>query len=227
MHFVKNIVIINLRTNFVNCTQKVGESLNKDIIAKNVFKNVGVIAKTSDFKNSGLSNYDIAKLCKDGVIKRIRNGFYQLPDNYNISEEQLISSLLPYAAVCVESALFHYGYSDFAPRKWSIAVPRTYRNQVSNIREVPIKAYYVQKNIIELGKAKSDFNGITLPVYDRERTICDCFKYRTKLDSETFNKALNAYVSDDKKNLLNLSTYAKEMHLYTKMMSVIEVLLNG
>lgn len=61
--------------------------------------------------------YDISKLCKDDIIERIQNGFYQLPNNYNISEEQLISNLLPYGTVCDESALFHYGYSDFAPRE--------------------------------------------------------------------------------------------------------------
>ena len=66
-----------------------------------------------------------------------------------------------------------------------------------------------------------------LPVYDRERTVCDCFKYRTKLDNETFNKALNAYVVDDQKNLANLSVYAKKMKLYTKIMNVMEVLLSG
>lgn len=201
--------------------------MSKETTAKNVFKNVGAIAKTSDFKNAGLSNYDIAKLCKDGVIERIRNGFYQLPDNYNISEEQLISSLLPYGIVCVESALFHYGYSDFTPREWSIAVPRTYRNQISNIRELPVKAYYIQKNIFDVGKTKDDFNGVTLPVYDRERTICDCFKYRSRLDNEIFNKALNAYANDSKKNLSNLSAYAKKMRVYKKVTELMEVLLNG
>lgn len=201
--------------------------MSKETTAKNVFKNVGAIAKTSDFKNAGLSNYDIAKLCKDGVIERIRNGFYQLPDNYNISEEQLISSLLPYGIVCVESALFHYGYSDFTPREWSIAVPRTYRNQISNIQELPVKAYYIQKNIFDVGKTKDDFNGVTLPVYDRERTICDCFKYRSKLDNEIFNKALNAYANDSKKNLSNLSAYAKKMRVYKKVTELMEVLLNG
>ena len=80
--------------------------LSKVKLAKNVFKNVGAIAKTSDFKNAGLTNYDTAELCKDGVIERIRNGFYQLPNDYNISEEQLISNLLPYGIICVESALF-------------------------------------------------------------------------------------------------------------------------
>ena len=66
-----------------------------------------------------------------------------------------------------------------------------------------------------------------LAVYDRERTICDCFKYRTKLDNEMFNKALNAYAADKKKNLRNLSSYAKKMRVYKKLMDVMEVLLNG
>ena len=58
-------------------------------------------------------------------------------------------------------------------------------------------------------------------------TICDCFKYRTKLDNEMFNKALNAYAVDKKKNLSNLSRYAQKMRVYKKLMDVMEVLLNG
>ena len=91
----------------------------------------------------------------------------------------------------------------------------------------PVKAYYIQKDFLDIGKSTSDFNGVILPVYDRERTICDCFKYRTKLDNEIFNKAVNAYAADKKKNLANLSGYAKQMKLYTKVMNVMEVLLNG
>ena len=127
----------------------------------------------------------------------------------------------------MESALFHYGYSDFSPREWSIAVPRTAFRTVKNIEEFPMKAYYIQKDFLTIGKSRDNFNGVTLPVYDRERTICDCFKYRTKLDNEIFNKAVNAYVADEKKNLANLSKYAKEMKLYARVMNVMEVLLNG
>ena len=130
--------------------------------------------------------------------------------------------------VCVDSALFYYGYSNFAPREWTIAVPRAFSRAVKAIQEaVPVKAYYVQSDLYHLGETAGAFNGVALPVYDRERTICDCFKYRTKLDNEIFNKAINAYVSDDKKNLANLSKYAKEMGVYKRMMNVMEVLLNG
>ena len=207
--------------------RKVGDWVNKKEILKTVIENNGGIAKTSDFVVNGINKYEVVAFCKEGVIERIRRGFYQLPQSENIIEEQLIRELLPQGIICVESALFHYGYSDFSPREWSIAVPRTAYRAVKNIDEFPVKAYYIRRELLDIGKALSDFNGVILPVYDRERTICDCFKYRTKLDNEIFNKAVNAYTADEKKNLANLSIYAKEMQLYTKVMSVMEVLLNG
>ena len=90
-----------------------------------------------------------------------------------------------------------------------------------------LQPYYVQAELYDLGKTTDDFDGVTIPVYDRERTICDCFKYRSKLDNEIFNKALNAYANDTKKNLNNLSAYAKKLRVYKKVTELMEVLLNG
>lgn len=55
---------------------------------------------------AGLSNYDVDKLCNQGIIERIKNGFYQPPKNNGLKEEQLIATLLPQGVVCIESALF-------------------------------------------------------------------------------------------------------------------------
>ena len=209
------------------CVQKVGVYLNKRELAKKVILNKGGIAKTSDFVLDGIKNYEVAALCKEGVIERIRRGFYQLPQNAIVTDERILKEMLPRGIICVESALFHYGYSDFSPRKWSVAVPRTASRTVKRVQEIPLKPYFIQKNFLNLGKTIDNFNGISLAVYDRERTLCDCFKYRTKLDNEIFNKAVNAYAIDNNKNLVNLSRYAKEMKLYTKVMNVMEVLLNG
>ncbi len=201
--------------------------MNQKEIAQKVLKDNGGIAKTADFAAVGIKKYDVAALCKKGFLERVRRGVYQLPGNDQITEEQLLRELLPQGIVCMESALFHYGYSDFVPRVWSVAVPRTASRAVRNIGEFPIRAYYIQKEHFSIGKTVENFNGVMLPVYDRERTVCDCFKYRTKLDNETFNKALNAYVADGKKNLANLSQYARKMKLYPKVMNVMEVLLGG
>jgi predicted transcriptional regulator of viral defense system len=202
--------------------------LNKHDIVNEVFNNVGEIAKKSDFISAGLKEQDVYTLFKQGYIERVRYGCYKLTVGDAPKEELLLSKLMTQGIVCVESALFYYGYSDFAPREWTITVPRSYSRTIKAIQEaVPVKAYYVQNAMYHLGETTGSFNGVTLPVYDRERTVCDCFKYRTKLDNEIFNKAINAYVADDKKNLANLSKYAKEMGVYKKMMNVMEVLLNG
>ena len=201
--------------------------MDKKTLSKQVIIEKGGIAKTSDFVAAGIPAVDIVNLCNTGYLERIRHGYYQLADGNTSSEEQLIATLIPKAIICVESALFHYGYSDFAPRKWSIAVPRSMSRTKLDIDALELQTYYVQSEIYELGKTTADFNGVMLPVYDRERTICDCFKYRSRLDHEIFRKALNAYAKDEKKNLQNLSIYAKKLRVYKKVNELMSVLLDG
>ena len=195
--------------------------------AKNVIKSKGGIAKSADFVAAGIRAVDVVNMCNAGYLDRVRHGYYQMAENDEASEEQILATLLPMGVVCVESALFHYGYSDFAPRKWSVAVPRTVSRTKLDVGGLPLQAYFVQQDLYELGITSGDFHGITLPVYDRERTICDCFKYRSRLDTELFSKALNAYANDPQKNLNNLSIYAKKMRVYKKVIELMEVLLNG
>lgn len=206
---------------------KVGRYMDSRTIAKQVIIEKGGIAKSADFVQAGIRAADVVNMCNAGYLDRIRHGYYQLAEADILSEEQLLAVLIPKGIVCVESALFHYGYSDFAPRKWSVAVPRSMSRTKLDVDVLALQTYYVQPEIYELGKVTDDFSGVMLPVYDRERTICDCFKYRSRLDNEIFNKALNAYVNDRKKNLQNLSAYAKKLRVHKKVTELMEVLLNG
>ena len=201
--------------------------MDKKTLSKQVMIEKGGIAKTSDFVAAGIPAVDIVNLCNTGYLERIRHGYYQLADGNTSSEEQLIATLIPKAIICVESALFHYGYSDFAPRKWSIAVPRSMSRTKLDVDALALQTYYVQSEIYELGRVTDDFSGVKLSIYDRERTICDCFKYRSRLDHEIFSKALNAYAKDEKKNLQNLSIYAKKLRVYKKVNELMSVLLDG
>lgn len=206
---------------------KVGRYMDTRTIAKQVIIEKGGIAKSADFVQAGIRAADVVNMCNAGYLDRIRHGYYQLAEADILSEEQLLAVLIPKGIVCVESALFHYGYSDFAPRKWSVAVPRSMSRTKLDVDVLALQTYYVQPEIYELGKVTDAFSGVMLPVYDRERTICDCFKYRSRLDNEIFNKALNAYVNDRKKNLQNLSAYAKKLRVHKKVTELMEVLLNG
>lgn len=206
---------------------RVGENVDIKTVTKQVLIEKGGVAKSADFVAAGIRAVDVVNLCNAGYLDRIRHGYYQLAEADTTSEEQLLATLIPKGIVCVESALFHYGYSDFAPRKWSIAVPRSMSRTKLDVDALVLRPYFVGPEIYELGKVTDDFEGVSLPVYDRERTICDCFKYRSRLDSEIFNKALHAYANDTQKNLQNLSLYAKKLRVYKKVTELMEVLLNG
>lgn len=195
--------------------------------ARDVIESKGGIAKSADFVAAGIRAVDVVSLCNAGYLDRVRHGYYQMAEQNEATEEQMLVTLIPQGIVCVESALFYYGYSDFAPRKWSVAVPRTISRTKLDVDALPLQTYFVQQDLYELGKTTGDFHGVTLPVYDRERTICDCFKYRSRLDTELFSKALNAYANDPQKNLGNLSIYAKKLRVYKKVIELMEVLLNG
>ena len=196
-------------------------------VARVVVESRGGIAKSADFVAAGIRAVDVVNLCNAGYLDRVRHGYYQMAEQHETAEEQMLATLIPQGIVCVESALFHYGYSDFAPRKWSIAVPRSVSRAKLDVDALPVQTYFVQRDLYELGKTTGDFDGVILPVYDRERTICDCFKYRSRLDNELFSKALNAYANDPKKNLNMLSAYAKKLRVYKKVIELMEVLLNG
>lgn len=206
---------------------KVGDCVDLRAAVRDVIVSKGGIAKSADFVAAGIRAVDVVSLCNAGYLDRVRHGYYQMAEQSDATEEQMLATLIPQGIVCVESALFHYGYSDFAPRKWSIAVPRSVSRAKLGVDALPVQPYFVQQDLYELGKTSGDFHGVTLPVYDRERTVCDCFKYRSRLDTELFSKALNAYVNDPQKNLSNLSIYAKKLRVYKKVVELMEVLLNG
>lgn len=204
-----------------------GGFMKKIDIAKSMIESNGGIVKTAQLNRAGIMNSEIKKMCESGEIERVRHGYYQVAKKMEISEEKMIAAFLKEGIVCMESVLFYYGYSDKTPLVWTIAVPRNISRAKMRIENFAYKFYFVQDDKLALGKTEGRFNGIELPVYDRERTICDCFKYKSKMDNEMFNKAINAYVADEKKNLGNLSKYAKEMRVYKKVTELMEVMLNG
>lgn len=81
----------------------------------------GGVLKTAELKDLGLSSRQIKRLLDDGIITKIKRGFYELKD-YIVRDEVIIARLFPQAVIFLESALFYYGYTDRIPSAWQIAV---------------------------------------------------------------------------------------------------------
>ena len=176
--------------------------------AKEIFEQHGGIMKTSELAKEKIYYADVAYLIQSGVVEKVRHGYYQWIDSDNLSEAVTIVRLFPDGILCMDTALLHYGYSDRTPAQWHIAVSK-YSNRTRFKIDYPfVKPYFVAPDVLEIGLCEQEIDGNKVRMYDKERVICDCLRYRNKMDKEIFNKAIQGYVSDTSKSIPKLMEYS-------------------
>ncbi len=198
--------------------------MNKIDKIKNNFIEYGGVLKTSELNDLGFSSRQIKKLMEEGLITKIKHGFYELTD-YIPREEVIIARLFPESVIFLESALFYYEYTDRIPSFWQIAVNKNSNKFQYNIDYPLIKPYYLEPKFIEIGVDTIEIEGVEVRLYDRDRTICDVLRYETKLEKEVFTNAIKNYVKGPKKNVRNLFEYAEIFNIKNKVQTYIGVWL--
>jgi predicted ribosome quality control (RQC) complex YloA/Tae2 family protein len=71
----------------------------------------------------------------------------------------------------------------------------------------------VEPTLLELGLTTGEMDGHNVRIYNKDRVICDCLRYRNKMDKEIFNKAIQNYVADPGKNVPKLLEYAEALRV--------------
>ena len=153
------------------------------------------------------------KLIQNGYIEKVRTGYYQWIDPEDFSEAGTVKRLFPDAIFCMDTALLYYGYSDRTPREWHMAVSKDSGKSRFKIDYPLVKPYYLEPTLLEMGLTTGEKDGHSIRIYDRDRVICDCLRYRNKMDREMFNKAIRAYVTDPKKNISRMMDYAERLRV--------------
>lgn len=202
------------------------------MLSKNDIKNMQELFKrhyyvmtTNELLEAKLYYADIKKLLDEGFIERIRQGYYFWIKNCENGEITIIKRLFPDAVLCMETALFYYGYSDRNPAEWNFAIDKNVSKFRTNIEYPFIKVYRMDSDLLRIGETTGEIDFTKVRIYDRERTICDVLKNMNKTDKEIFNKAIQGYVKDQKKNIPNLMIYAKKLRVEKKVKELIGVWL--
>ncbi|MCL2719314.1 MAG: type IV toxin-antitoxin system AbiEi family antitoxin domain-containing protein [Lachnospiraceae bacterium] len=192
---------------------------------KKLFSQHDYIMRTAELRASKIYYEDIQKLLNDGVIEKVKQGYYHLLDEDNISEICIINRLFPDAVICMNTALFYYGYNDRTPFEWHLAVDKDISKYRIKIDYPFVKVYFFEASLLNLGAVVGSIDSNNVNIYDRDRTICDCLRYMGKMDKEIFYKAVQGYVKDPKKNIPNLMKYAKQLRVSKKVKDLIGVWL--
>lgn len=184
----------------------------------------GGIVKKEQLSGLGIDYRRVLDYVENGKLIRIKNGYYT--DRLDrFTEEQLISKLFPDAMLCMESALYAYGYLKEKPYGWHLAVDKNTSKSRFKMDYPKVIPYYTEPESLQLGATKITLEGCEFGIYDKERLICDCLKYESKLSREQYKAALMAYINDPEKDISALMEYARERKVVKKVQSMIGVWL--
>ena len=187
-------------------------------VAKSLSEPMQTLIKTMQLNSMGLRSREIAELVEAGKLIRVRQGHYQLAEYSDIgSEAQLIGQLYPDGVICMETALLYYGYGDRMPLEWDIAIDRNASKSRFNIDYPYVEPHYIDKKHLEYGITDADYDDCKLKIFDRDRLICECIWNEKKMDREAYNKAIQTYINDEKKNISNLLDYAKRRNVHKRV----------
>ena len=175
---------------------------------KSIFDKYGGMMRTTQLAEEKIFYPQREKLIADGYVEKIRRGYYQWINPDDFSEVGTVIRLFPDAILCMDTALRYYGYSDRTPGDWHLAVSKDSGKSRFKIDYPVVKPYYVEPAVLELGLTTGTMDGHAIRIYDKDRLICDCLRYRNKMDKEIFNKSIQKYIADPEKSIPKLMEYA-------------------
>ena len=175
---------------------------------KSIFDKYGGMMRTTQLAEEKIFYPQREKLIADGYVEKIRRGYYQWIDPDDFSEVRTVIHLFPDAILCMDTALRYYGYSDRTSSNWHLAVSKDSGKSRFKIDYPFVKPYYVEPAVLELGLTTGTMDGHAIRIYNKDRLICDCLRYRNKMDKEIFNKAIQKYIADPEKSIPKLMEYA-------------------
>lgn len=180
---------------------------------KQIFDKYDGMMRTYQLYAEKIYYNDIQNMIREGFVEKVRYGYYQWIDEKEGSEVVTVIRLFPDAIICMYTALRYYEYSDRTPGEWHLAVSKDSNKSRFKIDYPFVKPYYVEKSLLDLGVTEGMMDGHIVKIYDKERIICDCLRYRNKMDREIFNKAIQNYIQDTAKNIPRLMEYAYSLRI--------------
>ena len=181
------------------------------------------ILLTKNAIEAGISKHALYNFIRNNGFEKAAHGVYASPETWK-DENYILSLRCPQGVLSHEEALYYHGLTDREPLQKTITIYTGYGT--SRMVADGIKVFTVKKELLDIGKeiVKTSY-GHDIPLYNRERTICDLIRSRNRFEIQDFQTALKTYIMGKNKNLNRLMEYAKLFHVDKKIREYMEVLL--
>lgn len=189
---------------------------------KRLFMERGPVLKTVVLSENKISSRDIASLIASALLEKVKRGYYRWMGDQN--DLELVQAIFPQGVISLFSAAVIHELTTVNPMSISITLPTNMFKP--NLPEYPpIEIFLAAEDIMELGVEDYMVENNKVRLYNKERTVCDFFRYSSRVGSDVAMEVLKAYVSGSNCNLQRLMEYAVKLRVRKYIKPYVEALV--
>lgn len=196
--------------------------------AEEIFREHNGLLKSTQARQYGINPKTLADMVSEGRLIKEERGLYRVSDMEIPGHADLIfvCQKIPKAVICLISALAFYELTTQIPHKVYIALPWEGRYR-PKIEYPPVEIVWLGEAAYQAGREQKEIDGFTVPMYSREKTIADCFKFRNKIGKDVALEALKLYMGSQEKNLSSLMEFSRINRVEKVMRPYVEALMDS
>ncbi|MDC6178623.1 transcriptional regulator [Ralstonia solanacearum] len=148
------------------------------------------LLRARDLAKRGLPTMVLSRLVAAGKLERIARGIYSLQGRALGEHRSLAESALrvPRGVVCLLSALRVHGIGTQAPFEVWMAIPP--HTPTPSLDQPALRVVRMSGAAMTEGIEHVEIDGVPVPLFNLDKTVADCFKYRNKIGLDVALEAL-------------------------------------
>lgn len=149
--------------------------------------------RTGEALKAGIHPRTLYMMCDQKIIEKMGRGLYRFADMPSLGNPDLatIAMKVPKGVICLISALSYHELTTEIPHEIYVALPRG--TEPPRLDYPPIRIFWFSGPSFTEGIERHEVDGIPVKVYNPEKTLADCFKYRNKIGLDVTLEALKFY----------------------------------
>ncbi len=193
--------------------------------AMEIFRRHGGMLRTALALREGLHPRTLYALRKEGVVIELSRGLYRLADLPPLGHPDLATVALkvPKGVICLISALAVHELTTQVPHEVYLAFPKD--RKPPRLSNPPLRIFHYDSPSFQEGIDIHKLDGVAVRIYNPEKTLADCFKFRNKIGLDAALEALKLYMGRRSKDLAGLQKYARLCRVERVMKPYLEALL--
>jgi predicted transcriptional regulator of viral defense system len=173
-----------------------------------VFKKHSGILHTAQAMRAGIHPATLYAMRDSGALEKVSRGVYRLASGSPLSNPDLVivAARIPGGVICLISALSFHELTTQIPHHVHLALP--HGAEEPRLDHPPLRTYRFSSTAFTEGVETHDIDGVKVKVYSPEKTIADCFKFRSSIGLDTAVEAIRYYRERNRIRVDQLMRYA-------------------